>query len=71
MEEFPIDELTKTIAFDTVDKIFVDNSDNADFFYGFRQDEMITKFDGLSNYKRGRFEPVNPSKAKTSVISWL
>ena len=37
----------KKTAFDTLDKIFADNSDNADFLCGFRQDEIITIFDGF------------------------
>lgn len=37
-------DLKKT-AFDTLNKIFSDNSDNEDFLGGFIQNEIITKFD--------------------------
>lgn len=39
-------DLKKT-AFNTLDKIFADNSDNADFLGGFKQEEIISKFDGF------------------------
>ncbi|KFF09790.1 hypothetical protein IW15_22305 [Chryseobacterium soli] len=39
-------DLKKT-AFITLNKIFSDNSENKDFFNGFIQDEIITKFDGF------------------------